>query len=358
MMPKIGRFLFLSVLSLISTLPTTAQTAPLVVGGHSIAPGTKQNLTINVSAGEDPATHIPVTVIHSKEAGPVLLVVAGVHGYEFAPILAATQLADSITPESIKGSLILVRAAHVSAFEERSPYVNPYDRKNLNRSFPGRPDGSQTERIAYRLSKDLIQHADFVLDVHSGDGAEWLAPFIGVYGGPLSTNYELALDAARASGFTNLVTYSMNTQEQIDRGRSLNRQAVAAKHPTLLLEAGQNGGRDPEMIDMLARAIANIMVKLEMLDTTFQTDAAANINEFEGTFSVPSPATGIWTPTVTTGQFLNEGQTLGRLYGYFGNEIAVITAPQAGYALYGLAGPPVKKGQGLITMAKQKGAAN
>lgn len=351
-MSIIGRFLFLCLFGLISTLPAGAQTAPLVVGEHAIAPGTKQNLTISVASSEDPATHIPVTVIHSKETGPALLVVAGVHGYEFAPILAAKQLADSITPESIKGSLVIVRTAHVSAFEERSPYVNPYDRKNLNRSFPGKPKGSQTERIAYHLSNDLIQHADFVLDVHSGDGAEWLEPFIGVYGGPLSTNYELAFDAAIASGFKNIVTYTMNTQEQIDRRRSLNRQAVAAKHPTLLLEAGQNGGRDPEMVGMLARAVTNIMVKLEMLDTSFQTDAASSINEFDGTFSVPSPATGIWTPTVTAGQFLEEGQTLGKLYDYFGNEIAVISSPQAGYALYGLAGPPVKQGQGLITIAK------
>lgn len=351
------RFSLMCLLIAGSASATHAQTEPFQLGGQTIAPGSRQDITLSISAGQnDGATHIPVTVIHSATDGPVLLVVAGVHGFEFASILANKQLAAELQPEGIKGTLVLVRAAHVSAFEERSPYVNPYDRKNLNRSFPGSSNGSQTERIAYHLSHDLIAHADFVLDVHSGDGAEWLTPFIGVYGGPLATNYDLAMKAAKASGFKNLVTYKMNTQEQVDTRRSLNRQAVAAQKPTLLLEAGQNGSRDQKMIDMQAHAIKNIMVTLGMLDTSFQTSAADNINDLEGTFSIPAPESGIWTPTVKAGQRIEKGQVLGTLYDYFGSEVTAIKAPQAGYALYGLAGPPVKKGQGLITVAKYKNA--
>lgn len=355
----VGRFLFLWFSAFMLAPPTLSETPSLDLGTETIAPGTVQDLTLTVAAGQnDPATHIPVTVIHSDETGPVLLVVSGVHGFEFAPILAAKQLAESIQPKNIRGTLILVRAAHVSAFEERSPYVNPYDRKNLNRSFPGSLEGTQTERIAYHLSNDLIKRADFVLDVHSGDGAEWLEPFIGVYGGPLATNYALAFDAAKASGFKNIVTYKMNTQEQVDRGRSLNRQAVAAGRPTLLIEAGQNGRRDPQIVHKLVQSIKNIMVKLDMLDATFQSHAAESINDFEGTFSISAPATGVWTPIIKDGQDLEKGQTLGRLYDYFGHELAVIKASQSGYALYGLAGPPVKKGQGLITIAKYKDSPN
>ena len=126
---------------------------------------------------------------------------AGVHGYEFAPILAADRLAREISPSELAGTFIIVRVAHVPAYEDRVPYVNPINRKNLNRSFPGSAKGTQTERIAHLLSSVVIPAADFVFDVHSGDGAEWLEAFLGVYGGPLASEYETALGAAEAMGF-------------------------------------------------------------------------------------------------------------------------------------------------------------
>jgi predicted deacylase len=70
----------------------------------------------------------------------VLVLTAGVHGFEYAPILAAQQLRDRIDPRTLAGTVILVRLAHVAAFEQRVPFVNPFDRKNLNRVFPGTAD--------------------------------------------------------------------------------------------------------------------------------------------------------------------------------------------------------------------------
>ena len=85
---------------------------------------------------------------------------------------------------------------------------------------------------------------DFVVDVHSGDGAEWLHPFIGVYGGPLASDYPSALAFAKAFGIPALIRYQMKTQAQIDSGRSLNRQGVAAGKPTILVEIGQKDSYD------------------------------------------------------------------------------------------------------------------
>lgn len=332
-----------------------AETAPFQLAGETIAPGTSLDLNIKVPAGKnDPATHIPVTVMHSDKEGPVLLVITGVHGYEFPPILAAKQLASDITPNDLSGTLILVRAAHISAFEERSPFVNPYDRKNLNRSFPGKKDGTQTERIAYYISTELIDHADIVLDVHAGDGGEWLEPFIGVYGGPLSTNPELAHEMASVSGFEHLVTYSIASPRAVGSTSSLNRQAVVAKKPTLLIEAGQNSSRDPKYVQMHVRAVKNIMVHLEMLGGAFQSRAATSVKDYDGEFSIPSPAAGIWMPEVTSGRHIAKNQIIGRLYDYFGKEIALIRSPKSGFAIYGQVAPSVKKGQGLIFMTSYR----
>ncbi len=314
--------------------------------------GEREDLRIEVPAGEsDPSTFIPISIISGASPGPKVLMVAGVHGYEFAPILAAQRLADEIDPELLSGDLIIVRAAHVPAFEGRSPYDNPNDRKNLNRSFPGKADGTQTERIAWALSSKVIPAADFVLDVHSGDGAEWLDAFVGVYGGPLSSDYQSAFEFAEAMGFPNIVRYSMNTQEQIDRRRSLNRQAVAQGLPTILVEIGQNGSRDPDHVEAIVSGVKRGLGVLGMLETS-DKPAEEPVRYFDGTQSVRVEHSGVWTPTVAKGRPVESGDILGEIHDYQGRLVETVTAPVSGFTIYGLAGPPVRAGESIATIAR------
>lgn len=328
------------------------QAAAFRIAGVTVAEGTRADLRIEVPAGAgDPATFVPVTVLRGVEAGPTLLVVAGVHGFEFHSILAAERLADEIEPRQLGGTLVLVRVAHVPAFEERVPYVNPHDRLNLNRAFPGRPDGTQTERIAHALATELIARADFVVDAHSGDGAEWLEAFVGVYGGPVAADYAVALAFGRALGFPNLVRYVMSSQAAVDRGRSLNRQAVAAGLPTVLVEIGDNGERDPVKVERLVRGLRAGMASLGMLDGEATPDLAAP-RLLEGEVSVPVAHAGIWHPEATGGRFVEAGEVLGVVRDYAGRVVETVRAPVSGYALYGLAGPPVRAGDSVMAISR------
>lgn len=351
---------FLSAVTCVAMCLVTIDAATAFeIGGTAIEAGKRTDLRLEIPAGEnDPATFIPVSVLHGTEPGPVFLMVAGVHGFEFASILAAERLAEEIPLQDLRGTLIMTRPAHVSAFEERSPYVNPYDRKNLNRSFPGIADGTQTERIAYALSMELIAKADFVADVHSGDGAEWLDAFVGVYGGPLSTDYKAALAFAEAMNFPNIVRYSMLTQEQIDRGRSLNRQAVAQGLPTVLVEIGQNGSRDPDHVSMIVEGITAAMASLSMLDrSTVAAVASAPRGKtaprmMDGTASVPVAHSGVWHPDYTKGNLVEEGEILGVIRDYTGAVVETVTAPISGYPIYGLAGPPIRAGDSAMSIGR------
>ena len=323
------------------------------VAGTLVPAGTKKDITINIAASDnDPATFIPVTVINGKHDGLTLATVAGVHGYEYISIAATEKWAASLSPDTLSGALIIVRLAHIPAFEERSVYVNPYDRKNLNRSFPGSNNGTQTERIAHAISTQVVANADFLIDLHSGDGAEWLAPFVGVYGGPLATDYEKAMDVARHFGFPNIVTYQMKTQKQVDTRRSLNRQGVAQGIPTLLVEIGENGSTDSTYVDALISGLDNTLVKLGISANATVSNASPNaINMFVGTTSVPVTASGIWYPRQSMGRNITKGEILGEIKDYFGNLVQEVKAPVSGYALYGLAGLPVKKGESVMTIA-------
>jgi predicted deacylase len=309
-----------------------------------------QHVDLPISAGADAATYVPVTVFHGARPGPVLAITSGVHGYEFPPILAAQALLERIEPAHLSGTVILVRIANVNGFEARTPYVNPVDRKNLNREFPGRPGGTQTERIAWAITTEVIRRCDAHIELHSGDGAEWLEAFIGVYGGPLATGYERARSIALAFGFRNLIYYSMETQQQIDSGRSLNRQAVADRKPTILVEIGENGRRDDAFVTPVVDGVLNALRALAMLPGSVAAPPEVP-RWFDSTASATAIRGGIFTPASTSARMVKKGERLGTIRDYRGAVVEEVTSPVDGYALYGLAGPPVSAGETVVTIA-------
>ncbi|RDV15915.1 hypothetical protein DXT99_07965 [Pontibacter diazotrophicus] len=131
-------FLFIS---LIISGAAHAQVKPFLFAGDKVKPGTKQSFLLPVVSGQD-STVIPVTVFHGSKRGPVLGITAGVHGMEYAPIMAAQQLPRQLDPTKMSGTVLLVHMANVPAFLHRGLRVNPMDGKNLNRVFPGKSNGT------------------------------------------------------------------------------------------------------------------------------------------------------------------------------------------------------------------------
>jgi predicted deacylase len=327
-----------------------AQT-PFAIGGRTVAPGQRLDLDLPVAAGPTGgATYVPVTVFHGGAPGPVLALTMGVHGFEYAPILAAQRLLTRIDATRLRGTVIMVRLAHVEAFEQRVPYVNPFDRKNLNRAFPGSPTGTQTDRIAWTLTTEIIRRATAHVELHGGDAAEWMEPFAGAYGGPLAERqYTTARAMALAFGFRNVVRYPMRTQAQVDAGRSLNRQAVADGVPTVLVEIGENGRRDDAFVAPLVSGVENVLRVLKMIDAA-PAAPRADTRWFDDTASASATVTGIFTPVATTGRAVAKGDLLGTVTDYAGRVIERIVSPVDGYVMYGLAGPPVKAGEAVVTI--------
>src|SRR5258706_4613491 len=131
---------------------------------------------IEVPAASDAGTQIPVTTIRGAGPGPTLALIAGNHGYEYPPILALQRLRTLIDPAKLKGSIIMVHVANMPSFLGRTVYFSPIDGKNLNSMEPGRKVGTVSERIAYAITTEVIEQADYVLNLHLGDGDEWLKP--------------------------------------------------------------------------------------------------------------------------------------------------------------------------------------
>lgn len=342
-----------AVVALVHAVPAQQAPPPFAFGGVSVPAGHRLDVDLPVAGGAtDPATVIPVTVFHGTRPGGVLALTIGVHGFEYAPILAGQRLLARIDPATLAGTVILVRLAHVAAFEQRVPFVNPFDRKNLNRLFPGRADGTQGDRIAWVLTHDVIRRADRHVELHGGDGAEWLEAFAGPYGGPLAeVQYPEARRMALAFGFRNVVKYSMHTQEQVDRARSLNRQAVADGKPTVLVEIGENGRRDEAFVAPIVTGVENLLRVLGMAPGT-PTRPRADTRWLDDTEGVSATKTGIFTPTSATARPVVRGEVLGTIHDYTGRLVETLVSPIDGYALYGLAGPPVVAGDTVVTIGR------
>ncbi|MEE4187822.1 MAG: N(2)-acetyl-L-2,4-diaminobutanoate deacetylase DoeB, partial [Roseobacter sp.] len=121
------------------------------------------------------AIMIPVCVIKNGD-GPCALLTGGNHGDEYEGPIALHAIAQSIKAADVTGKVILVPSMNHPAFEAGTR-TSPYDGGNMNRAFPGRPDGTPTEKIADYFQRYLLPEADFVLDFHSGGKTLDFLPF-------------------------------------------------------------------------------------------------------------------------------------------------------------------------------------
>src|SRR5579864_9263941 len=171
------RFCF--VLAFFFAFSSAAATAQAGFSVGTAAPGAGEKATgfIEVPAGSDAATSIPVAVIRGAKPGPRLALVAGSHGTEYASIIALEKLIQSLDPAEISGTVIILPLVNIPSFEQKVPHVNPVDGKSMNRFYPGKQDGTQTERVSYLITKQVVEHCDYLIDYHGGDLDENLRPY-------------------------------------------------------------------------------------------------------------------------------------------------------------------------------------
>jgi len=298
--------------------------------------------TIDVPHGVDAGTQIPITTITGTHPGPVLALIAGNHGYEYPPILALQKLRAHIDDGELSGKLIVVHVANMPSFLGRTVYFSPVDGKNLNRVYPGQSDGTVSQRIAYAITREVIEKADYVLDLHCGDGNESLRPY--VY---QAVTGEEKMDAA----ITRLVLAFGIDHILVDRNRPkdpaqslyCSTTAITRGKPAVTIESGLLGMSDVESVDRIVYGVRGVMRELKM--TKDGPPPVGNPVYLDPAAVIVSPATGILYPLVERDQMVAKGTVLARITDFFGIEIALVESPLAGKVLYVVATPPIVKGQ-------------
>src|ERR1700726_5105667 len=155
----------------------SAQATPFAVGTASAAPGQKATGYLEVPAGGDAGTNIPVVVVHGAKPGPVLALVTGAHGTEYVSIIAVEKLIGELDPAQVSGTIILIPLVNIASFEQKVPHVNPIDNKSMNRFYPGKMDGTQTDRVSFLITQQVVDKSDYLIDLHGGDLDEDLRPY-------------------------------------------------------------------------------------------------------------------------------------------------------------------------------------
>ncbi|MCP5089924.1 MAG: succinylglutamate desuccinylase/aspartoacylase family protein [Gammaproteobacteria bacterium] len=148
---------------------TTAEgkAAPLLLLDNEVMPGTAMRLSWSATElFEGVPVSTPVLVVNGTKPGPTLCLTAAVHGDELNGIEMVRRVLHEIVPKKLSGAIIGVPIVNVQGFRRGSRYLP--DRRDLNRYFPGNPNGSAAARIAHALFKDVIAHCDALVDLHTG----------------------------------------------------------------------------------------------------------------------------------------------------------------------------------------------
>lgn len=326
-------------------LTTRASAGPetVRVGGVTARSGEKVSGYLVVPDGVDPGTRIPVTVVHGARSGPVLALVAGTHGHEYPPILALERLRARLDPASLSGSVILVHIANPATFYGRRIYLSP-DGKNLNRVYPGRADGTLSDRIAFAITTEVIDRATHLVDMHCGDGNESLRPYAYWQVTGDAALDEAGKQMALAFGLDHIV---IDRERPADPDRTLytSNTAVRRGKPAITVEYGGVGLADEAAVHAQEKGALSVLAQLGMLQApSLRVEKPLWIDRSQ---VVVSPATGVWHPLVEKMQNVDAGTLLGRVSDPFGNVLCEVRAPFAGEILYVVATPPVSEGEPL-----------
>src|SRR6516165_6674142 len=237
---------------------------------------------------------VPVIELTGAADGPRLTVLAGVHGCEYAPMAAVRRWARALAGRELRGRIRAVPVLNLPAFRARTPFLVPDDGKNLNRCFPGDPDGTVADRLAYAAFTQLILGSDAVIDAHAGDMVEALEPFALYDAGPSEAR---SLELATAYGLGYVIRQEPGPDRAV--GGTTSTAAAEIGIPAIIAESGQCGLVEAAAVDRHVRGLDRVLVVLGMADDP-APDATprqppARLSRFLWMYSTSA---GWWEPVV------------------------------------------------------------
>jgi predicted deacylase len=345
---KLSRILCLLLMITFCSAAVLAQNT-FTVGTATAAPGQKATGILEVPAGADAAMSIPVVVFRGVKPGPVLALVSGAHGTEYASIIALEKVIQTLDPAQISGTVIVIPLLNIASFEQKVPHVNPVDGKSMNRFYPGKQDGTQTERASYVITKQVVERCDYLVDYHGGDLDENLRPYAYWPKSGDAKHDAITREMVLAFGLDHIIVWSDRPKDPA-ASRYLDNTANTRGKPAIAVEAGFSGTVQTDDVALLANGTLSLMRYLKMLPGA---PAVVEHPVWLGKVdTVTSDQPGIFYPAVQRGTYVEAGMKIGYVTDYFGKTIFEAHAPVAGVVLYICGVPSMKKGDTVANIGE------
>lgn len=321
-----------------SKIPTTKPPRRgLCIANTRIPPGSSVDVRLKVSEtyfGDDVAIHL--RVIRARRPGPVVFVMAAIHGDELNGVGVVHDLLFSDNLKLKCGALVLIPVANVFGFESNERYLP--DRRDLNRSFPGSANGSLAARLAHTLFENVVRHCDYGIDLHTAAIQRTNYPNVrGRLSDPQVARIaeafgsEVILNGAGPAG-------------------SFRREASLAGCPTICVEAGEPWKMEPAMVQFGVQGVRNVLIELGMLAgkpalPPYQT-------RIKSSTWIRATVGGILRFHVVPGQVVRAGQAIASNYTLLGEQQNLLLAPNSGIILGMTTLPLVKPGEPVCHLGK------
>lgn len=250
---------------------------------------------------------IPVTVIKNGE-GPTALLTGGNHGDEYEGPIALFDLARSVKAADVSGRVIIVPAMNYPAFLAGTR-TSPIDKGNMNRSFPGAPDGTVTPKIADYFQRSLLPLADIVLDFHSGGRTLDFLPFCAAHVLPDKAQEAKAFDLVSAFG----APWSMKMLE-IDAVGMYDTAAEEMGKVFITTELGGGGTASAKSATIAKRGVSNVLRHAGILKGEMEVAPTTWLDMPDGDCFSFSQEDGLVEFLVDLGEPVERGSTFARIY--------------------------------------------
>lgn len=289
----------------------------------TVEPGQKWNGELELADGE---IRLPATVLHGHAEGKTMLITAGVHAGEYVGIQAAIELSQKLKIEKVTGTIIIVKVMNRPAFEHRNGSMGLTDGRNLNREFPGNPEGTEMERLAWAVSQELQPVADYYIDLHSGDDYEKLTPYVYYAGAAPEETVKISRKMAEQVDVPYMV------RSNVASGGSYN-YAASQGIPSILIERGGMGDWNYEEVRSTRRDVRNILCHMGLYQgiKDFRTYYPLDVADVR---YQDAEEDGLWYPFKKVGDMIQEGDILGEVRDYEGKVKEVSIAEFDGVLLY------------------------
>lgn len=298
------------------TSPPESTIQPLRMLGAEVLPGTATRLAWSVKdslAGISVPT--PVLVVHGAQPGPVVCLTAALHGDELNGIEVVRRILYDLQPDKLTGTVIGVPIVNLQGFRRASRYLP--DRRDLNRYFPGRPNGSSAARIAHSFFTEVIQHCNILVDLHTGSFRRTNLPQL-----------RADLTTPAVAELTRNMGAIVVLQSKGARG-SLRRAAVDVGIPAVTVEAGEPLNVEPDAVQQGVHSIEALLSKLNMYPYKGLWARKTEPVYYKSRW-IRVPSGGILLNTVRLGERVKKDQVLGSVTDPITNVSQPIASPIAG----------------------------